>query len=161
MPVPIPINPSTPYAMPSPPKPFRQSPNPGVLGNGTKQRRNAVPQKSLLASATVATHHPDITSARLKSDLHEQKPRTKRRRNAVPKQLLEASAETATREPKVSEIPSSDSLRDGPWRTSKCSATKFVRHFGQKVCQPETRCLKLQYRYKLPSHEESKLLQFD
>ena len=111
MPVPIPINPSTPYAMPSPPKPFRQSPNPGVLGNGTKQRRNAVPQKSLLASATVATHHPDITSARLKSDLHEQKPRTKRRRNAVPKQLLEASANTATREPKFSEIPFSDSLK--------------------------------------------------
>ena len=113
MPVPIPINPSTPYAMPSPPKPFQQSLHPAVTANGTKQRRNAVPQNSLLASATKATHHPNITSATLKSDLLEQHSRLKQRRKAVPKKFLEASANTATRRQNVSKIRSSELLRDG------------------------------------------------
>ena len=63
MPVPIPINPSTPYAMPSPPKPLRQSTPvlpPSQMttglseGRNAKQRRNAVPEMALRISAEQA-----------------------------------------------------------------------------------------------------------
>ena len=64
--------------------------------------------------ATVATHHPDITSARLKSDLHEQKPRTKRRRNAVLNNYSKHLQIRLLVNQRFSEIPFSDSLRGGP-----------------------------------------------
>ena len=116
MPVPIPINPSTPYAMPSPPKPFRQStpmaPSSNVNVNSVKQRRNAVPQMSLQLSAEEANRRKRasmIAAQQQQQEYHQQQQplqmqhhHQQQRRNAVPQMTLQLAAEEANRQKRVS-----------------------------------------------------------
>ena len=95
MPVPIPINPSTPYAMPSPPMPLRQStpvlPSSHITtGSASRrtpmERRNAVPEKVL----QIAADHIATGSAAGRNHMQ--------RRNAVPEKALQIAAEQASKQ---------------------------------------------------------------